>query len=779
MILREGDVFQDKYRIAKRLGKGGMGVVYRATEIAIERPVAIKCILDLKLVEGDTDLALARLVREAHLLSRVQNPGVVHLYDFGMDDDGVPFMVTEFIEGRNLSYPDGALELPLRARWAGWDPLLESMEAALGILVDVHEEDVIHRDIKPQNLMVQDTHGTEILVRLLDFGLARLLRRRNSADKKWMDRLNRKAIKGTPDYMAPEQFHHRNPESTRLDLYSIGVILHRGLDGEYPYPRFKHFADKNEYIRLREKPPVRSLDPRIPEPLREVVERATEFHPVDRYPDALAMRSALREARRECRTTGGRPVAVQPSPPVSETDVLPSSPGRPGLRRRTPGVHPEECPYLADCLVVLPPSDDAAAASQFEHGVEQVVGWALKKIEFPGAGQLLRLRTLQSSAFFDPDPVKAAEALDRLEYSRVVLWEKTGMDRPGSRLLTLQVAFGNVAAIHCVGHELPEELRHLPSIRYSPRRAGELLTRSREDIHRLVMAVLGQRWRRPALRQQWKHASRDPRVKKLLDETVLTWAAGNKRQALGVANSLASIAGKEPLFQFRRAYLRSRVSGGKAAWRKNAYDLQRVTARIPEYGAAWRELGVAWNRLKRRQRALHCLQEAIRHDPRDYDALASYGGVVRRQAALLEAATEKAFDEALATYGRATRVSDGHPYPLLNWLRLDCRKRHALALDASTRRQLGGLLEERSAQADAGIDLPWCFMDQIEALLYLERPRDAEAALVACLQLPRQDLPTEALETFRDSLLTLVPWYPDRQALEALDGRLATELSNR
>ncbi len=779
MILRENDVFGDKYRILRRLGKGGMGVVYRAMEIAIERQVAIKFILDLKLVEGDTELALARMVREAHMLSRVDHPGIVKLYDFGQDGDGVPYMVTEFIAGRNLSYPDGAVQLADGPRWAGWDPFLDDIDGTLDILESVHAAELVHRDLKPQNLLIQRSHGQKSLVHLLDFGLARLLHSEDSRDLKWMERLNSDAIKGTPDYMAPEQFHHRSPESRLSDLYSVGVLLHRGLYGTFPYPEFREFVDKDEYIRMRKLPAEERSRTPIPDPVARVVDRAIAFDPANRFPDARTLRRELRRARNSSRPEKIATITLRRR---SSTGALPLPP-EPGSHRDRPAPIPSGgCPYLDDCLVVVSPTAGGQQASERPGtSVPGIIGKVLmaQELRAPGVGPVLRLKVIESSAFFDPDPAQASEALDRLMFSRVVLWEKTGMDRPASRLLTLQVASGNVSATQLAGQDPPPALRHLPAVEIDPDAKGKDFIRVREGLLGVIMAALGRRWWRRALTLHWARLERDDRVRELRDESLLAWADGRKRRALGAAETLGGIAPRDPFFRFHRAYLRSKVVSGDKAWRKNARDLQKVVTSLPWYGPAWRELGVAWNRLDRRQRALHYLREAIRHDPRDYDALASYGGVLRRQAALLERATEEAYAEALKTYEDAREISHGHPYPLLNWLRLDCRRRKVMAVDTVTKGQLDDLVKERAAQAEAGIDRPWCYMDQVEALLYLERPEDAEAVLVECLGSPREDLPKEALETFRDTVTSVATWHPDPRVLAPIVDRIADELATR
>jgi eukaryotic-like serine/threonine-protein kinase len=782
VTLRADDVFQEKYRIISRLGRGGMGIVYRAVEISIDRPVAIKCIRDLKLVEEDAELALARLVREANMLSRVRHSGVVQLYDFGLDDDDVPYMVTEFIPGRNLGFPaEGANELPSARRWAAWRPLLAAVEGTLEILEEVHRVEVVHRDIKHSNLMIQDTHGEGTLVRLLDFGLARLLRRKDPADAKWMSRLNRRAIKGTPDYMAPEQFDVGQTESPRLDLYAVGVLLHRGLSGGFPYPRFTQKTPMGDYIKLRRGPPVFALDPRVPRPLADVVRTATALQPADRFANARSMKTALQGAIEESAPDPGHSIVVpgrRRSPPPN--DEAPRPGRRPPRRPPDLGSSPDPaagCPALGECLVVIPSAGSAALADEFAAALDAVIRPALGKLAIPGLDPLLRVTTLDSNELVNPQT--AVQALQRLEYSRVVLWEKSHLDPPASRLLSLEVALGNVTAIQLVGHDCPSELRHLPSVRYDPRVEGQVRERSQATIREAVMAVLGQRWRLPALTRQWQHTHGDAQMKELGVETLTQWAGGDRPKALAAADQLVSLAPREPLFLLRRAYLRSRLSGGGRAWRGIARDLRQVTAQVPELGAAWRELGVAWNRINRRQRAMRCLREAIRLDPRDYDALASYGGVLKRQATLLENATQRAYEEAMATYRDARDISDGHPYPTLNWLRLDFRQRGDLEAERGTRNELERLVDERAAQVAAEIDVPWSYFDQVEALLYLERPYDAERTLGECLALGTSGLPTEALETFRDTLDSLRAWFPDREALARLRERVAVEVAQR
>jgi eukaryotic-like serine/threonine-protein kinase len=268
------DRVSTKYEVGERLGRGGMGDVYRAYDPALRRVVAIKYLRsqDPALVE--------RFLREARLQARVEHELVCRVYDAG-NDDGVPYICMEYVEGRTL---DEAAADMTRA-----DKVAVVRDVALAVHA-AHETGLIHRDIKPQNVLVErGTAGWRPHV--MDFGLAR--DPASPGDTKTGDLL------GTPWYMSPEQAQGDVRRlDRRTDVYSLGALLYRLLVGRTPFEGTA-LEVLVKVVRAEAVPP-RRLDPALPIDLDTIVVRCLEKDPARRYPSALALaRDLERHARGE------------------------------------------------------------------------------------------------------------------------------------------------------------------------------------------------------------------------------------------------------------------------------------------------------------------------------------------------------------------------------------------------------------------------------------------------------------------------------------------------
>ncbi|HVF55065.1 MAG TPA: serine/threonine-protein kinase [Pyrinomonadaceae bacterium] len=277
-----GLVLDEKYRLDERLGEGGMGTVYRATHLLIDRPVAVK-VLNSRLVTDEA--ARERFRREARAAGRLQHTNAVSVTDFGETRDGLVYIVMELLEGRPLR-DVLARESPLDAARAV--SLMLQIAAAVAA---AHEAGVIHRDLKPGNIfVVQRAHAPHI-VKVLDFGIAKLA---DTTDGSPYNTLTGTGVMiGTPRYMSPEQCDGATllPSS---DVYSMGVILYEMLTGQVPFsgasPLALALKHSSELPR-----PLRELVPNIPPQLEQVVLRALEKKPEDRPADAGAFRRELYE----------------------------------------------------------------------------------------------------------------------------------------------------------------------------------------------------------------------------------------------------------------------------------------------------------------------------------------------------------------------------------------------------------------------------------------------------------------------------------------------------
>ncbi|WP_412060551.1 serine/threonine-protein kinase [Rubrivirga sp. IMCC45206] len=259
-----------KYTLLGPLGRGGMGVVYRARDPVIGREVALKMIVD----QAVADPAVRRrFLAEAQRAGSLNHPNIVTIYDVG-EDDGRPFIVMEILSGDDLRHVlDGARELPLAER------VDIAVQAARG-LAFAHRNGVLHRDVKPDNVFVTDTG----VVKVLDFGIARL-----ESD---MDTVTQAAV-GTPRYMSPEQIRGEAVDR-RTDVYSFGVLLYELIGGATPFEGTRVHTVMHKV--LHEAPPPVPLPDGAPQALRAVVARCLEKDADARFDSLDEAADALRQA---------------------------------------------------------------------------------------------------------------------------------------------------------------------------------------------------------------------------------------------------------------------------------------------------------------------------------------------------------------------------------------------------------------------------------------------------------------------------------------------------
>jgi serine/threonine-protein kinase len=263
-----------RYRIDGLLGTGAMGEVYRAYDPVIDRPVAIKVVRTELAAGSGSEQWLQRFRREARAAGRRFHPNIVAILDFG-EDDGMPFLAMEYVEGRGL---DAILKTlgPL-------DPersvtVIIQVLSALGF---AHQNGIVHRDIKPSNIMVLSSGE----VKVADFGIARI----DASEFTIVGDLL-----GTPAYMAPEQFAGAQVDK-RTDLFAAGVILFEMLTGVKPF-RGKSITEIISFMENRGPEDIRALNPAVPDSLKRVITKALAFDPAGRYNDAAEFSKAILEA---------------------------------------------------------------------------------------------------------------------------------------------------------------------------------------------------------------------------------------------------------------------------------------------------------------------------------------------------------------------------------------------------------------------------------------------------------------------------------------------------
>ncbi len=269
-----GEVLGGTYRIDEPLGRGGMGALYLATHLRVERPVAVKV---LHAAFADHDIALARFYREARAMARIRSPYVVQVLDALRARDGRPCLVVELVDGQDLQSrlrggrldPDEALEMA--------EQLCHGLEAA-------HGAGVIHRDLKPSNVLI-DAAG---IAKIVDFGVAHL-----EGDAQLTQA---GTVVGTPAYMAPEQVRGSATVDACADIYGLGAVMYRALTGRPPYEGTAATEVLTQVLEAAPKPP-RAVRPDLPADVESWLMRAMSRDPTTRFGSAREMGEAARRLR--------------------------------------------------------------------------------------------------------------------------------------------------------------------------------------------------------------------------------------------------------------------------------------------------------------------------------------------------------------------------------------------------------------------------------------------------------------------------------------------------
>jgi nitrous oxidase accessory protein NosD len=270
----EAPLLAGRYQLLEKLGQGGMGTVFRARDANLERPVAIKMLPEGSAPDAD---AVARFRREARALARLSHPGIIQAHDSG-EEAGRPFLVMELVEGLSL-----ARELADKGRIPPTRAADYGQQAALA-LHHAHQHRLIHRDVKPSNLLL----SADGRVRLLDLGLARFL-----LDQIGEAQLTRTGTgMGTPDYCAPEQFRDAHKADARSDVYALGCTLYHLIAGRVPFPG-SSFSEKVEAHETKEASPLEELCPEVPVGLALAVRRMMAKCPADRFASMAEVAGAL------------------------------------------------------------------------------------------------------------------------------------------------------------------------------------------------------------------------------------------------------------------------------------------------------------------------------------------------------------------------------------------------------------------------------------------------------------------------------------------------------
>jgi serine/threonine protein kinase len=306
-----GQTLAGKYRIDKLIKTGGMGSVYRGKHVLMDKTVAVKVLRPSLAVD---DVVVARFSREAKAASRISHPHAVSVTDFGEAENGVVFLVMEYLDGRTLKEiinSEGARSL---------ERTVEIVRQVAGALDAAHSQGVVHRDLKSDNIMLVRHDGDE-WAKVLDFGIAKIIQ---TSGNRVADITEANLVVGTPQYMSPEQCSQTGELDARSDIYSLGIIVYEMLTGRLPFT-----GESPTMIMMKQvqdpPPSILAVRSDLPADVEGIVKRALAKQPLDRFQSAGELSAALSAAASKAEvaaTTGERrPLDTVANTPVTNTPV--------------------------------------------------------------------------------------------------------------------------------------------------------------------------------------------------------------------------------------------------------------------------------------------------------------------------------------------------------------------------------------------------------------------------------------------------------------------------
>jgi serine/threonine protein kinase len=306
--VREGDILAAKYRVDKILGAGGMGVVVAATHLQLGQRVALKFLVS----NGFDEQAGVRFLREARAVVRLRSEHVVRVLDTGTLDNDLPYIVMELLEGRDLQQ-----ELSARGPVSIIEAVDWVLQACEGI-AEAHSVGIVHRDLKPANLFLTRRADHSVLIKVLDFGIAKMLDVERAPDYALTKTA---ALMGSPHYMSPEQIRNAKSVDRRADIWALGIVLYELLTGTAPFSATNAPALLAQIVADPPRP-VRSLRPDSPRGLEAVIARCLEKEPGRRFAGISELaRELARFGSEDARASSERVSRIARSvPPLKPSD---------------------------------------------------------------------------------------------------------------------------------------------------------------------------------------------------------------------------------------------------------------------------------------------------------------------------------------------------------------------------------------------------------------------------------------------------------------------------
>ncbi len=313
--LNPGDVLDEKYRVDELIGYGAMGFVLRAWHMQLDEPVAVKLLLPELATSHE---ALVRFEREARAAFRIKSEHVARVLDVGRLASGQPYMVMEYLQGVNLGEKVYDQQMNI-------DELVDYMLQVCDAMAEAHALGIVHRDVKPDNLFLTERRDGSTCVKVLDFGLSKVVSRASNAKRQKALTADAQVL-GTAHYMSPEQWVASKDVGTSADIWALGVIMYEAITGESPFMRNNLAAMCNAV--LHDDPsPMHNFRKGVPAKLEAVVRRCMQKKAEDRFASVLDLATALlpfvpADTRPPPRFSTKPPAPALPSPGVSAARSL-------------------------------------------------------------------------------------------------------------------------------------------------------------------------------------------------------------------------------------------------------------------------------------------------------------------------------------------------------------------------------------------------------------------------------------------------------------------------